>query len=513
MNTLREMLDRNAACFTDQLAIVCEGSQFTYGELHVRAHKLGSALFRLGARRQDRISILAMNCSEYFDVYAACQLAGFITATVNFRLAAPEIEYIVRDSDPKILIFEAQYADLVDQLRARLPGIEHYVCIGEAPVWAENFDAVLASGDEAGAPIQAGPDDYADLIYTSGTTGRPKGVIKTQRAELARARMFMMLDVRPNGRMLLMMPMFHCGSGSMYMAQQWTAGCVYLHRYFDPVRILEIIASERITITHMAPTMVQAVIEAAEAGRYDLSSLETICYTAAPMPVPLLKRGLALLGPVFVNSWGMTEGNGTVMFKHQHKLEGSATEVKRLASVGQALPDVNLRIVDDEGNDLPPGQIGELVVQSPTQMTCYWNNSAATLETLRDGWLHTGDMAYTDEQGFVFLVDRKKDMIISGGENIYCQEVEQALAQHECVADVAVIGVPDERWGEAVKAIVVLKSGTTAGQDELIEFSTQLIARYKRPKSIEFVTELPRLPSGKVNKVALRQQHSPVRQP
>jgi len=508
MNTMRELLERNAACFPDQLAVVCEGQRFTYADLYRRGCKLSSALYTLGARHRDRVSILAMNCAEYFDVYAACQIAGFVTATVNFRLSATEVEYILRDSAPKILIFEALYASLVDGLRERLPGIQHFICIGSAPAWALAYNDVLHGGEESGAPLQAQPDDYADLIYTSGTTGRPKGVIKTQSAELARARMFMMLDVRPNGRMLLMMPMLHCGSGSMYMAQQWTAGTVYLHRQFDPVRILETIEAERITITHMAPSMVEAVIEAAERGQYDLSSLETLCYTAAPMPVPLLKRALRVLGPVFVNSWGMTEGNGTVMHKHQHKLDGTPAEVKRLASVGQALPDIKLRIVDDEDRELAPGQIGELVVQSPTQMTCYWNDSAATLETLRNGWLHTGDMAYVDEQGFVFLVDRKKDMIISGGENIYCQEVEQALMQHQAVSDVAVIGVHDDRWGEAVMAIVVRKPGTTLAAEELIEFCSTLIARYKRPKHVEFVGELPRLASGKVNKVALRTQYA-----
>lgn len=504
MNTLCELLERNAELYPNQPAAICEGRSHSYAVLIQRARKLGGALHRLGARSQDRIAMLSMNSIEYFDFYAACQVSGYIAATVNFRLSEPEVEFILGDSAPRVLIFEAQYSQLVNNLRARLCSVQAYICIGATVDWAHSYEELLVSGDAA-APLQRpGPDDYSSLVYTSGTTGRPKGVVKTQRAELMRAELFTMLDVRAGGRMLLLMPMFHVGSGSMYMAQQWSAGTVYLHRRFDPQDILKTIETERITITHMAPTMLQAVLDVPEIRQYDLSSLETLCYTAAPISVSLLKRGLELLGPIFVNSWGMTETNGTVMFKHQHRPDGSSRDLKRLASVGQALPGVRLRIVDDGDQELPPNSPGELIVQSPTQFTCYWNNSAATLEAMRNGWMHTGDIACMDEEGFVFLLDRKTDMIISGGENIYCQEVEQALSQHPAIEEAAVIGVPDGYWGEAVRAIVVCKSGERVSEDALIDFCTGLIAGYKRPKRVLFVDELPHVASGKVDKVTLR---------
>ena len=293
----------------------------------------------------------------------------------------------------------------------------------------------------------------------------------------------------------------------MLLAQLWHAGCVVLHRKFDPQEVLRTIERERIVTVHMAPTIVQQVLELPDIAEYDLSSLETILYAAAPMPVAVLRRGVELLGPIFVNSWGMTETSGTVLPRHLHKLDGSEEERRRLGSIGQAMAYCDIRIVDEQGEDCPDGTPGEIWIRSPANLAYYWNNSVATLEALRDGWLCTGDMAWRDSQGFLFLVDRKKDMIISGGENIYCQEVEQALMHHPLVRDAAVIGVPHDKWGETVKAVVVLAPGVDLSADDLIAFTTTRIARYKRPTSVEFVLELPRLPSGKVSKLALREQY------
>ncbi|TLX71338.1 long-chain-fatty-acid--CoA ligase [Pseudomonas nicosulfuronedens] len=508
MNTLGELLERNARLFPDQEAVVYEDRRITYRQLHERAQRLSSALHQRGMRHQDRVAILAMNCNEYFDVYTACHLSGFICATVNFRLAAPEIEFILQDSAPRVLVFEAQYAEVIESLRGSLPSVEHYLCIGECPAWAEPYDNALAGGDPQGAPLRATPDDIVHLIYTSGTTGRPKGAARSQRGDLALAQnQSATMDMRTNGRVLVMMPMFHAGGLSMMLSEFWHAGCVVLHRKFDAREVLRTIEHERIVTVHMAPTIVQQVLDLADIRDYDLSSLETILYAAAPMPVAVLQRGVELLGQIFVNSWGMTETTGTVLPRHLHKLQGSEEEVRRLGSIGQPMTFCEIRIVDEHGQDCPNGTAGEIWIRSPANMAFYWNNSVATLETLRDGWLRTGDMAWRDDQDFLFLVDRKKDMIISGGENIYCQEVEQALMHHPQVQDAAVIGVPHEKWGETVKAVVVLKGGATLPADELIEFCGTRIARYKRPTSIEFVAELPRLPSGKISKIALRQQY------
>jgi acyl-CoA synthetase (AMP-forming)/AMP-acid ligase II len=508
MKTLGELLERNARMFPQQEAVVYEDRRVTYRQLLERARRLSSALHARGMRRQDRVAILAMNCSEYIDIFAACHLTGYICATVNFRLAGPEIEFILQDSAPRVLVFEDQYSEVIDSLREHLPSIEHFLCIGDCPPWAEPYETVLATADAAGAPLRANVDDIVHLVYTSGTTGRPKGAARSQHGDLALAQnQAAVMDMRINGRVLVMMPMFHAGGISMMLSEFWSAGCVVLHRKFEPREVLRTIEQERIVTVHMAPTIVQQVLDVPDIGEYDLSSLETILYAAAPMPVAVLRRGVELLGPIFVNSWGMTETSGTVLPRHLHKLDGSEEEVRRLGSIGQAMTYCDIRVVDEQGEDCPDGTPGEIWIRSPANLAYYWNNSVATIEALRDGWLRTGDMAWRDNQGFLFLVDRKKDMIISGGENIYCQEVEQALMYHPLVSDVAVIGVPHEKWGETVKAVVVLKPGATLRAEELIEFSTTRIARYKRPTSIDFVAELPRLPSGKVNKVTLRAQY------
>lgn len=509
MKTLADMFERNVRFFPDTKALVFEDRRVSYRQLAGRARRLSSALYRGGLRHQDRVAVLAMNCVEYFDAFAACHTTSFILATVNFRLASAEILYILQDSAPAALIFEAQYADAIAGLRAQLPSIEHYVCIGAlTPEWATPYEAFLGGGDAAGAPLKPEPHDISDLVYTSGTTGRPKGVARSHAGNLRLAEaMAMEMEVKTNGRTLVMMPMFHAGGISMLLATQLMSGTVVLHRTFDPEHVLRSIERERVNTVHMAPTIVQAVLDVEHIERFDLSSLDTVCYAAAPMPVPVLRRGLALLGPVFVNSWGMTEGHGTALPKTLHRPDGTPEEVKRLASVGQAVPYCEIRIVDANDQDCPAGTPGELWLQSPSNLAYYWNNSVATLEALRDGWLRTGDMAYMDDEGFVYLVDRKKDMIISGGENIYCQEVEQALMTHPDVVDAAVIGVPDAYWGEAVKAVVVRKAGSTVSEQALIDHTGTLIARYKRPKTVDFIDSLPRLPSGKLNKVVLRQQY------
>ncbi|HLZ96563.1 MAG TPA: long-chain-fatty-acid--CoA ligase [Steroidobacteraceae bacterium] len=510
MRTMRDLLDRNAHLHGAEPHLKFAGATSTFAQFRVRALKLANALHRLGVKAQDRVAILAMNCREYLEVYGMAESSAFIVAPVNFRLAAPEMQFVIGDVLPRALIFEHQYAGIVGGLRERLPTVEHFICIGgEPPSWALGYEELIAAAETEGAPHRPVPDHLLSILYTSGTTGRPKGAMITHRVMLSLGAAWSVeLAADLGDRVLVCMPMFHIGARSQSAALTHVGGTVVMLRAFDAAAVAKTVEEERITQLHLAPTLVQAVLDLPDLDRYDLSSLKTINYAAAPMPLTVLKRALQRFGPIMINGFGQTEGGGTTLRKAYHRPEGGVKDLKRLTSVGQPLHDTRVCILDGQDHEVETGAIGEICFRSPQNMLGYWNNSAATIETLRNGWLHTGDMGYVDEDGFVYLADRKKDMIVTGGENVYSREVEEALMSHPAIADAAVIGVPDLRWGEAVKAVVVAKPGAKLDAADLIGHCRQFIAGYKCPKSIDFVDELPRLPSGKVNKVSLRSQYA-----
>jgi len=514
MPTPGQIIQRNAQFHPHRTALVCGGQRLTHAQYADRVSRLAGGLRAQGLQRGERLAILAMNCVEYLETYGAAEWSGIVLTTVNWRLAAAEVAWILADARPRALVFEAQYAALVDSLRPQLRGIECWFCIGPAeqcPAWAQRYEALFDAAPDA-AP-SARNDEPLCIIYTSGTTGRPKGVVQSHRAQAALSEILSSeLALGGDTRLLAIAPLFHIGARSLSAGAQWRGGAVVLHRGFDADAVLRCIEAERITAIHLVPTMVQALLDAPGFGSHDLSSLRMLMYAAAPMPLPLLRRALAAFGPILVNGYGQTEINlPTLLHAWQHQPDGSAEQRRRLASVGQPHPRCELRIVADDGRACAVAEPGEVLARSDTAMSGYWNNPEASAQTLRDGWVHTGDIGYLDDEGYLFLVDRKKDMIISGGENIYSREVEQALLEHPAVQDVAVIGVPDAYWGEAVQAVVVPAAGATVDEATLIAHARGLIAGYKCPKSVAFVEALPLLATGKVSKRELRAQFaSPV---
>jgi acyl-CoA synthetase (AMP-forming)/AMP-acid ligase II len=502
--TLGDILRNNARWYANRPAIVCGEQRLTHAEFLRRANRLASGLSRLGLRHQDRVCVLAQNCVEYLEAYAAAELSGLILATVNYRLAGPEMAYIIGDAAPRAVIFEAAYAEHVGAIRDKLDRNIHYIAIGDGPEWALPYEKVVEEGSPDGEAWKVSPDDIAYLLYTSGTTGRPKGCLLGQGNQVASAAMtsFHML-CGCDDRTLLVMPLYHVGAKNIQLAQHWAGGAVHLERMYLPAEALAAISRERITVGHLAPTMVQMLLEEPGFDDHDLSSLRMILYSAAPMPLPLLREGLKRIGPVFAQIYGQTEGLGTILPIAMHRPDGNEDDLRRLSSVGHPYQGSRMRIVDENDVEVGVGEAGELCIQSPTVMRGYWNNGPATLETLRGGWLHTGDIAAIDDEGYVHLKDRKKDVIISGGENIYSREVEAAIAEHPDVIDVAVVGSPDPKWGETVTAFVVSRSRALTEAD-IIAHSRTLIAGYKSPRKVFFVNDMPRLPSGKINKLSLR---------
>jgi acyl-CoA synthetase (AMP-forming)/AMP-acid ligase II len=501
--TLGSITLRNWQLRPSAAAIIFEGRTITHREFAERAFRLANALRKFGVKRGHRVAILAQNCPEYMEVYAAGELGGWTTVTINYRLAAPEISYILGDSRPQVLIYEAELADRLPQdMLKQLPRL--FVIRGDRQ--GMDYEDVLASAPpEPPSPVVE-PDDVAFLVYTSGTTGRPKGVMLTHRGQMRSALMSALEAlVQPTDKLALAMPYYHIGAKNQWLSHSLYGCPIILHPAFRPDRFLAALREHAATVTLLAPTMLKDLLDLG-CNRVSAPSLKKIFYSAAPMPEPLLRRAMAAFGPIFCQIYGMTEsgGPGCTLHAHQHILDGPANVTRRLRSAGQAMTGCEVRIIAPDGGFCGPGVLGEIVIRSEALMTGYWNNHAATVEAIRDGWLRTGDIGETDEEGFVYVVDRAKDMIVSGGENIYSREVEDALLSHPNIADAAVVGAPDERWGEVVMAFVVRRSGSGLTEDEVIAHCRERIASYKRPRAVTFIDALPKLPNGKIEKFKLR---------
>jgi acyl-CoA synthetase (AMP-forming)/AMP-acid ligase II len=477
-------------------------------EFAERACRLANALRGLGVKRGHRVAVLAQNCPEYMEVYAAGELGGWTTVTINYRLAAPEISYIIRDSAPHVLIYEAE---LEDRLHPEaIKQLQHVLIIRgdgqEQSCRDKSYEAALARAEPKPPLSIVEPDDVAFLVYTSGTTGRPKGVMLTHRGQMRSALIsaFEAL-VQPTDRLALAMPLYHIGAKNQWLSHSLYGCPIILHRAFRPERFLDGLRAHAATVTLLAPTMLKDLLDLG-CDRASLPSLRKVYYSAAPMPDTLLRRAIAAFGPIFGQIYGMTEsgGPGCTLHAHQHVLDGPLDIVRRLRSAGQPMTGCDVRILAPDGSFCPPGVMGEIAIRSEALMAGYWNNHAATVDAMIDGWLRSGDLGETDEQGFVYVIDRVKDMIVSGGENIYSREVENALLSHPNIADVAVVGAPDDRWGEIVMAFVVKRPGSELTADDVVAHCRENIAGYKRPRAVTFIDALPKLPNGKVEKFKLR---------
>ena len=507
MRTLRDMINGNARRYPDKVAFVFEGESYTFEQVNQRINSLTNALADLGVAKGDRVGVLADNCSQYFELFGLAK-AGRVCVPLNCRLVGRELSYLINHSEIHALVFESQFGGVLDSIRDELKGVKEFVCLDAAAENMRSYEQLIRSYPPDEPADDVGPDDPCTLFYTSGTTGRPKGAIHTHRSMMAEAsiphRGLSCDDVA-----LCVMPFFHVGGSAAHLIPAFAAGAtIAVHRRFDETLVLEAIEKEKVSYVFLVPAMILRLLEHPDFSQYDLGSLRAVGYTGAPMPVEALRRGVARLGQVFFQELGQTETlNMTVLRREEHKLEGSPRELRRLESAGKPLRDGELRIVDDEGQDVPIGEPGEIVARSERTMQGYWRMPEETARIMEDGWLRTGDVGRMDEDGYVYLVDRKKDMIISGGENIYSREVEEVLYMHPAVLEAAVVGVPDEKWGESVKAVLVLKAGANACDQEIIDFCREHMASYKKPRSVEFWRELPKTGSGKIRKDKIRERY------
>lgn len=513
IDTYADIIYRNALLHGDKEAFICGPKRITFEQYNERVNSLVHALRSLGLAKGDGVGILSWNCLECADVSGAAMKGGFIVSPFNPRLQSKELDYLINYSEVKALIVGLELVDEVEKLRPRLHNVQHYVSLEGPTAGMLSYDGLIAAFPPDEPNLDIREDDKFVIFFTSGTTGTPRGAVYTHASKLREAKTkALQAGLRPENRHLTILPLFHIGGWSHF----WAFFCVSASNVitsrssFDPHATFQTIQDERATDIDIVPTHLSSMLASPDIGRYNLSSLERMWYAASPMPTELLRRGIATFGEVFAQGYGQSESGPdiTILSKESHPVLDSSPEEQRvLASCGQPCLGVHARVVDDRDNDVQPGVIGEIVVRSKALMTEYWKMPQETCDTIVDGWLHTGDMAHYDEKGFIYIVDRKKDMIITGGENVYPREVEEVLYRHPAVLEAAVIGAPDDKWVERVHAVITLKEGLETSPDQIIKFCKEHLASYKAPKSVEFVESLPKNPQGKILKRELREKY------
>ncbi len=506
---LHQHLDYRARIQPSAEYLVCGAERWSYARAAGEVERLVGALAAAGVGPGTRVALLARNRPELpLLCFAASRLAA-VPVPLNFRLALREWAFLLADSEAQILFAEAELARGLEALRGELPALAHAVAWGDPPPGFRRYGEWLARAVPAAEPAaRAAPDSDALQLYTSGTTGRPKGALLSQQALCAAIQQWVLLyPLRAGERQLCVLPMYHVAGlvGAFHAAA--CGACLYLMRDYDPEELVRALDEERIARAPIVPTMLADALEVPGVERRRFEALRWLSYGGAPIDPALLRRGLERFRCDFQQAYGMTELPCMTYLVPEDHLRGLDACPELLRSVGRAGPGVELRIADPEGRALPPGAVGEILGRGPQRMSGYWKLPDASAEALRGGWLHTGDAGVLDERGYLTLVDRIKDMVVSGGENIYPREIEALLLEHPAIADVAVIGVPDPRWGETLKAVVVLRAGAALGLAELDAFCRGRIGGYKRPRLLETVGALPRNASGKVLKRELREQH------
>ncbi len=506
IETLADMTRRQALERPDRVAWKFEGRETTFGRFHERSNQVANGLAAAGIGAGQRVAQIGKNSDLFFEIFFGTSKTRGALVPVNWRLAAPEISYIINDARAEVLFVGSDFYDVVAGLGPELATIREIIALdGGHPEWPayEDWLGSQSGGEPNSVPE---PGDTAVQMYTSGTTGHPKGT------ETTHENLFWQVHEGANELgtwndqdvTQVVMPQFHI-AGTAWGLMGFFAGAQgIIMAEVDPPAILASLPRDGVTKVLYVPAVVLFLLQVPGIEKTDFSSLELIVYGAAPMPLELLEKAMTVFGCDFAQVYGLTETTGAVTFLPPDE---HISRSPRLKSCGKPYSCVELRIVGEDGQELPVGEIGEVATRTVLNMKGYWNLPDDTARAVRGDWFHTGDAGYVDDEGYLYIHDRVKDMVISGGENVYPAEVENVLHQHPAVADAAVIGVPDERWGEAVKAIIVKEPAAELTTEELIAFTRERIAHYKAPKSVDFVAELPRNPSGKILKRELREPY------
>jgi acyl-CoA synthetase (AMP-forming)/AMP-acid ligase II len=520
MNT-SEFLMIASSVVPERTAMACEGVSRSYMEMQERVNRLATAMQAIGIQQGDRVAVMALNSMEYVEIYYASARLGVVFVPLNYRAKQEELIYMCNNSEASALFVGDRYMDLATFISPELKTVKHLIAIGEPSDGMERLADLIAQNepDEIFTDVQ--DSDPTIVIYTSGTTALPKGVVLTYLG----MSVYVTNTVEPADPgaesvdvLLVSVPFYHVAGATTMLSSVWGGRKMVILPQFDPGAWLKAVQEHRVTHSFVVPTMLKRIMEHPDFDKTDLSSLKLVAYGAAPMPYEVVTRAVEVMPCGLMNAYGQTESTSSLTFlgPEDHQVpkepgEDRERKLKRLRSVGRPMEDIAVAIMDPEGNILPPGQEGEIVAQGARVMSGYLNREEETSAAIKDGWLHTGDVGWMDEDSYLYITGRTKDLIIRGGENIAPGEIEGVLQQHDAVEDAAVIGVPDVEWGEEVKAVVVLKPGASADPEDLTAFVKGRLASFKAPKYYTFVDELPRNYLGKVLKTDLRKQHGEAR--
>jgi acyl-CoA synthetase (AMP-forming)/AMP-acid ligase II len=506
VKTVGELIRWRALQHAQRPAIVHGDRQVSYARLDQAASQVANALLASGVQAGERVCVLDKGHDQVFEVLFGAAKGGAVFTPVNWRLAAPEIAYVVNDSCASVLFVGADFSDAVQSIEGDLQNVRTIVRFGSGPASWVRYESWRDAHPDSDPHRDTDEHDPAWQLYTSGTTGHPKG------AEITHHNLFNVASVgvlgfgglAPGDVGLVCMPLYHIGGAGYALCLVFAGMTLVLTREFEPTQILRLMQERKVNHAFFVPAMLNFLLQHPDCAATDFTSLRGILYGASPIPEDLLRAAIERFRCSFVQAYGLTETTGAIsLLSPEDHLRGGAL----LRSCGRPIFGCAVRVVDDSGRDCAPNDVGEIIVRGDAVMKGYWNQPQATAEAIRDGWFHSGDVGCFDESGHLYIRDRVKDMIVSGGENVYPAEVESVLFSHPAVADVAVIGVPDERWGEAVKAVVVVASEATVTEEEILEFCRGRIAGYKRPKSVDFTDTLPRNPTGKILKRELRARY------